>query len=382
MKKLLLIILSTSLLFATNGDNLIGLGTKSRAMGGVGIATYFGAENILENPAMIAKSKDVEIDVGATLFMPQVKANSVQSDTDMSIMPEIFSSMKIDENWAFGVGIFGAAGMGVDYEGEASLMDARTNLMLMKFASTLAYHRDGFSFGVAPVIQYGSLDISYDMGGGSIGKGVSEDFGFGFVVGMSYDVMQNVTLGLVYKSAIDMTYSNTLSIASEPFATMGIFSEPFADNLTQPAEIGMGISYDLNNLNFSFDYKRIMWGEAKGYKDFSWNNQNVYALGIKYEKNDTWYSIGYNYAKNPIKIYDGSTSSGAAINLFNYLMFPATSEQHFTVGTGTKITKNFSLNCSVVYSPSNDIAVNTTIGPLKVEHQETSVTLSLKYNFN
>ena len=31
--------------FATNGDNLMGLGAKARGMGGVGIATAFGAES-------------------------------------------------------------------------------------------------------------------------------------------------------------------------------------------------------------------------------------------------------------------------------------------------------------------------------------------------
>jgi len=387
MKKLVLVALSASLLLATNGDNLIGLGTKSRAMGGVGIATYFGAENVLANPAMIAKSKETEIDFGATLFMPTVKANGAQSDSDMSIMPEVFSSMKIDDNWALGVGKFGAAGMGVDYRGEASLMDARTSLMLMKFAPTLAYHTDGFCFGVAPVIQYGSLDIAYNMHnyGGSginaVGAGLSEDFGFGFALGASYDVMKDLTFGFVYKSAIDMTYAHSLSVASAPFVTMGIFPSAFADDLTQPAEIGLGVSYDINNFNVSFDYKKIMWGEAKGYKDFGWNNQNIYALGAKYEKNGTWYGIGYNYAKNPIDIYDGTTQRGAALNMFNYLMFPATSEQHFTVGAGTKITKNFSLDCSVIYSPSDDVTVNTTIGPLKIEHQETSVAFSMRYNF-
>ena len=385
MKKLVLYLLSFSLLFATNGDNLIGLGTKSRAMGGIGIATYFGSENILANPAMIAKSKNIQIDIGTTLFMLKVKANSVQSNTRMSIMPEVFSSMKLDENWAFGVGMFGAAGMGVDYRGESSLMNAKTNLMLMKFAPTLAYQANDFSFGIAPIVQYGSLDIAYDMHGmggyNSVGEGVEEDFGFGFALGMSYGAMKNITLGFVYKSAIDMSYTKTLSVASEPFSTMGIFSSAFADDLAQPAEIAVGVSYDINNFNISFDYKKIMWGDAKGYRDFGWKNQDVYALGAKYEKNSTWYGIGYNYAKNPIDIDDGTSPSGAALNMFNYLMFPATSEQHFTIGAGTKITKKFSLDCSIVYSPSNDIRVNTTIGPLKVEHQETSVAFSMKYNF-
>ncbi len=381
MKKLILVALSASVLLATNGDNLIGLGAKSRAMGGVGIATYFGAENVLVNPAMIAKSKNTQMDFGATLFMPTVQANGTDSDADMSIMPEVFSSVKIDENWAFGIGMFGAAGMGVDYRGTASLMDARTNLMLMKFAPTIAYHTDGICVGFAPVIQYGSLDIAYKNGLTQVGSGSSDHFGVGFAFGFSYDVNQDLTLGLVYKSKIGMTYKNTLSTASAPFVTLGIFPSTFSDDLAQPAEYGLGLSYDFNKLNFSFDYKKIKWGNADGYKDFGWKDQNVYALGVKYENDGTWYSVGYNHATNPLTKYPGTTPQGAALNMFNYLMFPATSEDHFTTGTGTNLTKNIALDFSFVYSPSKTETVNTTIGSLSVKHAESSAEITLRYDF-
>ncbi|MFK5882030.1 MAG: outer membrane protein transport protein [Sulfurospirillum sp.] len=385
MKKLILVALSASVLLATNGDNLIGLGAKSRAMGGVGIATYFGAENVLVNPAMIAKSANTQMDFGATLFMPSVQANGTNSNADMSIMPEVFSSIKVNENWAFGLGMFGAAGMGVDYRGTSSLMDARTNLMLMKFAPTIAYHTDGISAGFAPVIQYGSLDIAYNMHGmggyNQIGSGSSDHFGVGFAAGFSYDISKDLTLGLVYKSKIDMTYKNTLSTASEPFVGMGIFPSTFSDNLAQPAEYGLGLSYNFNNLNFSFDYKKVKWGSADGYKDFGWKDQNIYAIGVKYEKDGTWYSVGYNHATNPITNYPGTTAQGQSLNLFNYLMFPATSEDHYTTGAGTNLTKNISLDFSFVYSPSNTVTVNTTIGSLTVKHAETSAEITLRYDF-
>ena len=387
MKKLALIALSASVLLATNGDNLIGLGAKSRAMGGVGIATYFGAENVLVNPAMIAKTKDTQMDFGATLFMPSVQANGKDSDADISIMPEVFSSIKINENWAFGLGMFGAAGMGVDYRGTSALMDARTNLMLMKFAPTLAYHNDGISAGFAPVIQYGSLDIAYNMhnfrnsGINQVGAGSSDHFGVGFAFGFNYDINKDLTLGLVYKSKISMSYKNTLSVASAPFVGFGIFPSTFADDLAQPAEYGLGLSYDFNKFNFSFDYKKIKWGSADGYKDFGWKDQNVYAIGVKYENEGTWYSIGYNHATNPLTKYPGTTPQGAALNMFNYLMFPATSEDHFTTGAGTNLTKNISLDFSFVYSPSNTETVNTTIGSLTVKHAESSAEITLRYDF-
>ncbi|NOX15170.1 MAG: aromatic hydrocarbon degradation protein, partial [Epsilonproteobacteria bacterium] len=127
--------------------------------------------------------------------------------------------------------------------------------------------------------------------------------------------------------------------------------------------------------------KKIKWGSAKGYRDFGWKNQNVYAFGAKYEKNGTWYGVGYNYAKTPITQYSGITAKGKALNLFNYLMFPATSQNHFSVGGGAKITKKLSLDMDILYSPSNTINTIGSLGALKVEHSETSVAMSLRYDF-
>jgi len=379
LKKVVLLALSASLLLATNGDNLIGLGAKSRAMGGVGIATFFGAENALSNPALLGKSKGTEIDFGATYFAPDVKINGSKSTADKNVIPEVSLSQEINSNWAFGIGMYGSAGMGVDFvdSGNASLMQAKTNLLLMKFAPALSYHNDKFSFGFAPVVQYGSLDIAYNNGTSAIGQGSSDDFGLGFETGLTYNLNPNLTVGLVYKSAISMTYKHTLSTAATGFGMT------MSNDLQQPAVYGAGISYDLNNLNFSVDYKKIKWGSATGYKDFGWKDQDVYALGVKYEKDGTWYALGYNYAKNPITNFStAGFDTNAKLNSFNYIMFPATEESHYSIGAGTKITKNLSLDFDVVYAPKKTItAVGYGGRTIKVEHSETSLAFSMRYNF-
>ena len=390
MKKLVLVALSASVLLATNGDSLIGLGAKSRAMGGVGIATFFGAENTLSNPALISEGRGSEINFGATYFAPDIKANGVKSSADKNVIPEVSVSQQINDNWTFGIGMFGSAGMGVDYRdsNNMALMQARTNLLLMKFAPALAYHKDNFSFGFAPVIQYGALDISYKLpptfGGKQIGQGTSDDFGLGYELGAAYDITNDLKLGLVYKSKISMTYKHTLSAASVPFA--GLFGGNFADNLEQPAEYGVGLSYNYGYFNFSADYKKNKWGSAKGYKDFGWKDQDVYAIGAKYEKDGTWYGIGYNHAKNPISNLPGTSASNQAMNLFNYLMFPATAKNHYSIGAGTKITKNLSLDFDVMYTPKTTVTTTVFNGTpsgatFKVDHTETSAAFSMRYNF-
>ncbi len=176
-----------------------------------------------------------------------------------------------------------------------------------------------------------------------------------------------------------MTYKHQLSTASAGFG----FSPTMSDTLEQPAEYGVGLSYNINYINLSFDYKRIQWGSATGYKDFGWKNQNVYAIGAKYEKDGTWYAIGYNYAKDPITNY---TTTGrdkyAKLNSFNYIMFPATAKSHITAGIGTKITKHLSLDFDIVYAPQTTVtATGYGGGKITIKHSETSAAFSMRYAF-
>jgi len=73
MEKLALgAIIATSSLFATNGDTLIGVGAKTRAMGGAGIAFSHGSESTLVNPALITSVDNTSISIGGTVFLPDI----------------------------------------------------------------------------------------------------------------------------------------------------------------------------------------------------------------------------------------------------------------------------------------------------------------------
>ncbi len=415
MKKLILISTITStMLLATNGDNLIGVGTKSRGMGGAGIAVSHCAESTLSNPALITCTKGTSVSFGGTIFMPDMsatmgQADSHDSDADMNIIPGVAISHKLDENWYLGIGMWGTAGMGVDYrdasqsQTDSGNMHMVSNLQLMQFAPSVAYSTGTFGVAVTPVIQYGALDINYQgFDGSNVGDGVAQDLGYGVNLGAYYDVSNGMTLGAVYKSKIDMEYKNQLSTATKPFVDFGIFPEAMDDHLEQPAEIGVGIGYEVDKHTLAFDYKKIKWGDAKGYKDFGWEDQNVYAVGYQY-KEDKWrLRLGYNYAKQPISekpsgpavIPAGSyaQAGGNALNLFNLLGFPATSEKHYTLGGGYEFSDNFYVDLAYVYAPKTTTTMNTIVGlnpqtgdmytgESSVDHSESSLSFQLSYRF-
>ncbi len=385
--------------FATNGDNLIGLGAKSRGMAGAGIGMSHGAESGLSNPALI---KGDEVTFGGTIFMPDVKFNNAMtfptpagmatvgteqasSDSDLSVIPEVAVSVEVNKHFAWGVGMYGVAGMGVDYRDDAAQYQGNnyagtksgtnqmlTNLQLMRFALPLVYKNKGFSLAVSPILQYGSLSISYNNGAaitapqiqpngtvayGSMpvntGNGVSQDFGFGYNVGLAYE-WNNLTIGAVYTSAIDMEYKNQISVATKQFGLNR--GAGLSDNLEQPAEYGVGLSYKIKNAHtLAFDYKNIAWSSAKGYEDFKWEDQDVFIVGYQYQAKKWAFRLGYNYASNPIKEQTAGNMmtdyDGAVINYFNAAGFPATVESHYAIGGSYQVSDKIGLDFAYTYAP-------------------------------
>ncbi|MCI4406874.1 MAG: porin, partial [Sulfuricurvum sp.] len=235
-----------------------------------------------------------------------------------------------------------------------------------------------FSVGIAPILQYGSLDINYNMlGTPSSTKGVAQDFGAGYTVGAAYE-SAGLTVGASYKSAIDMKYDGQISVAASQFSGGALV---LSDNLEQPAEMGVGVSYKMGQHTFAVDYKKIKWSDAKGYKDFKWEDQNVYMFGYQFAQDNWALRAGYNYAKSPIKD-QGVATDGGLTNTLNLLGFPAIIEKHYTVGGSYAFTKMTSLDLAYVYSPEKtDTYANMMGGNITTKHSQDAVTAQLNFNF-
>ena len=434
MKRIILLsTITAATLFATNGDHMIGLGVESRALGGTGIANFIGAENALTNPAILAKTKsDHEFSFGGTIFKADVSAKTTagigtngstipgtgmsrNSSEGKSMIPVIALSHRISDTMVLGLGMYGTAGMGTDWRADDTpyqanisspglmnigLYNMRSSLMLMQFAPSLSYGTDKFGIGATAIMQYGQLSIDYDTydsqnsyAKNHIGNGTSNDFGYGYQIGTYYTPNDKLTVGAAYKSAIDMEYKDQISKAALAFG-YGSHAGALAaksDHLEQPSEVGVGISYKYSHMTYALDIKEIKWADAKGYKDFGWKNQTVFALGIKHSNENYWGGIGYNYAKNPIpnntsttSVAGGANTDGDTMNLFNYAMFPAIVEKAYTFGGGYKINKFTMIDFAYTYSPKTTKTVSAQtvgVGDITTSHAQSATTLAMKYTF-
>jgi long-chain fatty acid transport protein len=400
--------LVSPLAYATNGDEMMAVGSQSTALGGTGVANFIGADSVWANPAMLGKSKGSEVTGGVNLFKPKVTntgmaggaAETANSTADTSYIPDISYSSRIDNGLSYGVAMAGIAGMGVNYTDASQpvWLKAKSALSILRVLADVAYNTDKYGVGFAPIFQSGSLMLSYDstgMPGGApynAGQQKNSSTGFGFALGGYFNATPEVTIAAAYQSKIAAKYGTQISGAGAGFGlcTGGpCAGAPFGDSLDQPAQMKLGVAYAVaESLTLTADYKVIQWGSAAGYKDFNWKDQNVLAIGAKYAANGYWLGLGYNHANDPI----GTTTSGVyrddAINLFNNMFFPAIVTNSYTFGGGYDISNTLAVEGAAVITPEVKKTVGTSsfvpmgAAPTNTTtHSQKAYEVSLRYKF-
>ncbi len=388
--------------YATNGNEMMAAGAQSSALGGSGVANYMGADSAWANPAMLGKSKGSEVVGGVTYFKPTVTntgfSNTAEtSRTKASFIPDVSYSNRISDNLSYGVAMAGIAGMGVDYSGApiATHVAGKTIMSIARVMATIAYNDKDYGVGFSPILQHGSLELSYNstaMPGGiqynAPGK-ADNDIGFGASLGGYYNVTPAVVVAASYQTAIEMTYGTQISGAAAGFGlfTGSPFGEGFGDKLAQPAQMKAGVAYTMDNITLTADYKSIQWGSAAGFKDFNWKDQTVVAIGAKYAGDGFWVGAGYNKADDPIAEASPADTvyRNAVINLFNNLLFPAIVKDSYTFGGGYDISKALAIETAVVISPkvtkTVSIAAFGAFPTNTATHSQQAVSVGLRYKF-
>lgn len=372
--------------FATNGDNVMGVGAISRSMGGVGAAAPQDAITaVFGNPAAMCyiPCETSEVDFAATIFDPSVRAKVSAGPTSFKAtsqgapyaFPAIGIYTPITPDLRFGLAAYGVSGMGVDYKdsqlknfGPGLGTDLKTDFQVMKFAPNLAYRiLPNLSVGAALQVNWSQLDL---------GDGSAHAFGVGTQLGVIYKPIDALSLGVTYQTPQKHTFKR---IANLDVLLGSTDRDTLA--LEQPQQVVLGIAYDIipNKLLMEVNGKWLNWADAEGYKDFGWEDQYVVAVGVQAKPVD-WLAIrvGYNYGNNPVEEING-WNPGSIVKVggssmpafyreyFKVIGFPAIVEQHITAGLGVNLTKKVSLNAGYTHAFENTITERDISNTFKFE---------------
>jgi len=421
--------LAPTLAHATNGLFMTGFGNKSRAMGGVAIATPLDSLSAATNPATISGMKN-RFDIGMDIFKPEVESQlgSVTAESVANIngvgldstffLPAMGITYQLNSDITVGFSMVPVGGGGTKFEtnffeaAAAGSPNTSTinkklgvDLSILEMNTTIAYKLNennhvgaSLVIGVARFSAYGlSLFDPFTQTQGSLEKftdqGKDWTAGAGIRIGWLGDY-GDLNLGAEYTSQV---YMDEFNRYTELFAENGDFDVP--------ANIGLGVSYKLApEILVAFDVTYTFYEDVRSIANlgpnlatapsalggddrklglpnglgFGWENQTVFKLGVQYDLNSKIILRGgWNYGESPI-------NEDREI-IFNTVA-PATTEHHLTLGGTYNYDEDIELNVSYIHAFNNEQSGPTYIsddgsnfGRIAMEQNAIGGSLSWKF---
>ncbi len=386
MKKLpflVLLVLTTTVLFAQKGDQMIGVSALQYARAGAIIASPVDAPSMIYNPAAIANLNITEIGFDHSLGIinppreittgvgtPYEKTTSSNSNTYLGMGNGFV--YKVSDKIYLGMAAGGVSGLGVDFPATTLPDDPNTPFPenvsivskkgLLKLTPTFAYKvTPNFTLAVSVQIVDQSLTLKnpYFM------LPPSESWGYGACVGLIYKALPNLQIGLSYTTEIDVPEHKFNGTSLVP-QTGG--EGVYRLEMNNPAIAALGIAYrPVPKLLIEGDFKWINLSNVMYEADltcpsgyvipitFGWDDVWVYALGIEYKLNNKLKIIGgWTYAATPIKPEYVENNIGSI----------AVVEHHFSLAANKRLTKHLSATFSYTYGLWNEVESNKS--PLKI----------------
>ncbi|MEK6777684.1 MAG: outer membrane protein transport protein [bacterium] len=291
--------------FATNGFQLMGIGSTQKGMGGAVTAAPEDAMTAITNPAGMAVIGN-RADFNGEAFMPKRSMDFTELPASPFMGPgkqtsggsELYGIPALGwtapafgrDNVFFGGGMYATAGMGVDYDitnagsgfGDA---DVFTSIQFWKMQPTLAWKvNEQLALGVGVDFDYQQVEIKEVFEAAafgaypSLGAGISMDlgraigvYGGGLSLGAIYKVNDMVTVGASYISKQwfpDMKY-RLGSGAVNNFPYKGYLADNTSEGtykldmqFPQQAAIGVAVK-PMDALTVELDVKWINWKDTQ-----------------------------------------------------------------------------------------------------------------------
>jgi len=323
----------TTVVYATDGINLIGIGPVQQGTAGAGVASARDSSWLLLNPAGLTdlgNRADASFQVFApnrSLYSNMSGGAGKQTDDSIFFIPEISASFEQENGSHWGIGLYGTSGMGVDYNfgriGTGGMppvtpqnqVDRMTELSVAKLTFTYARELDnGWSVGGGPVFVLSRLrtDMLNPLFVPQSGDWDTA-LGAGVIFGVNKKLNEKLSIGASYLSEQFMTEFDE-------------YDQLLDDSLNLPQQLTVGLAYNvLTNVEVAVDYKWIGWGRLDTLGDqFGWDDQNIVKAGLSWDVNNRLtLRGGVSHGNSPID--DGPAT-------FNNALFPAIMETHLAGG--------------------------------------------------
>jgi long-chain fatty acid transport protein len=350
-------------------------GQVQQGMAGAGTGLIQDGSAVFFNPGGVSFLKENSVSAGVTATIANgefVDANSsAVSRTNNPVSTPftgyaVFGSKneaKKFSKFKFGMGIYTPFGSTARWEDNWTGHFALTSLKLQSifFQPTVSYKIcDKLGFGAGLVYGYGNVELKQDLplySNGSYGnadlKGIAG--GWGYNLGIYYKPIEKLSIGLTYRSQVNMKLTDGTATFTVPQSVASNFpSGPFSSSIPLPQVLTLGLGYTVNaKLSLAFDANFIGW---KAYDTLAFNYKNTTAVLTDTKlprdyKNTFAFRLGGQYHITP----KFTVRAGVALSLTpikpGYVTpeVPDANKVNLTCGVGYKVSDRFRIDASYTF---------------------------------
>ena len=351
--------------------------TRSAGMGHTGIGLRLGAASGFFNPGALAFG-NTEISIGIHLiksrityreFDPGVYSANSTSGLGTPFAAHIAFKAKEDSKFVFGVSVYTPFGSGISYED-----DWKGQFLLREMALRTIFYQGTISYkvneklGIGAAYVFGTGEFSLRRGipvqgqDGAYGEAnlSGAGNGHGFNVGVFYQIADNISLGVSYRSGVQVNLEGGTARFDVPPALNENFPETtFDSRIRLPQVINWGVGIDVSEkTTLSFDVNYVGWSsyDTLGF-DFADNTEQLQdAKSPRQYKNVLIVRAGAEH-----KLSETFTVRGGAYYDFtpvqNGYMTPETPDMDkigICAGLSYSITEKMKIDASFLYITGNE----------------------------
>ncbi|QHB44187.1 outer membrane protein transport protein [Glaesserella parasuis] len=384
------------------------------------------ASVVATNPALMTKFKQVEVSAGGvyvdadvdvegsfgtkTTVNGNVIASSPVSDANAkdiipsAIVPNLYVVAPVSERFAVGGGVNVNYGLKSEFPTNysAGVFAGKTELTAVNYNLSGAYDLGyGFSFGVGLNAVHAKATLERHFGAlnpmaptATASRLKGDKWGFGWNVGLAYDINENNRLGVAYHSPVDLRFKGKYVGTQSTNVEI-----PGRLNLELPAYWEISGYHKLTEkLAVQYSYKKTHWnsfqelraidnnGKVLLQKDEKFNNNSRIALGVSYDVIEA------------LTLRAGIAYDESASVAHPSISIPDTDRTWYTLGATYRFTPSLSVDLAYAHLRGSKntfiesqvlgarlqngaTAVTSAVGEFKVKSTANLYGLNVNYKF-
>lgn len=279
MRKILLPLIALLPLFSMAGGFQVNLqGNQQTGMGHLGTGFYLGASSAYFNPAMMGLGEGenkFRIEAGASFiisnvtYQSQLTGISENTDNPTGTPFYLYGTYDVNEKVSVGLAVYTPFGSSVDWGDDWSGKNLIQDISLRAI-----FVQPTVSYMISEDLRIGA-GFSYVDGAVEINRALPAPVGnnntvnlegstnaFGFNTGIYYQATEKLSVGVTYKSQVDVELEGgDVDFNVDPILASGFPDTEFDATLPLPAMTSIGIGYQHSEkLLLSVELNMVAWG--------------------------------------------------------------------------------------------------------------------------